>query len=93
MYSGCSLTTYVAMGPYLLPPRPKDAETMQGSMVRMARSLHQESGMVKDGGREATAPSQTYADAMADYSSYRRSNRYAMPGAVSEAAGRCGSKG
>lgn len=42
-----AVLTSLAMGSYLVTTGPKDAEAMQGKVVRMAGSLNQEGRMVK----------------------------------------------
>lgn len=44
---GSKLPLTAFQGPHFLAARPQDSEAVQGSLVRMARSLYQEDGMVQ----------------------------------------------
>ena len=55
------------MGARLVTPRSKVSEAVQSAVVRMARPVNTEGGVVKGGGREAIASSKADAHAVADY--------------------------
>lgn len=81
------MTPLTAMGSYLFALGQENPEAMQSPMVRMARPLDQKGRMVQNGRRKAAAFGETDAHAMANDCTYRRTNRDAMFGAVSEVVG------
>ena len=64
----------------------KNTETMQGTMVRVARSVNQENRVGARGGREAAASGQTHAHAMAHHSSRCWQDSRTVSGALSASA-------
>lgn len=76
------------MGACILTSRSKDSQTMQGSVVRMARSGYPENRVVEGARQEAATFGKVNANAMKDDCADCRQDRYPVFGKISKAVGR-----